>query len=326
MYNTPVRKSIVITGPTGVGKSALALNLAKKINGSLISVDSIHVYKGCDIISGKDIPENATFRLEEKVQDFDIGYWEIDNIRLYLTDVTSLSYEFNISDYLKLVKMVLPKIEKLGKVPIFVGGSTLYIKSLLTPLETIHIPPDIELRTKLESANTEELQAILAKYDKSRISQMNDSDINNPRRLIRAIEIARDKKDHPTSDSEYIKNYKFLTFVLEASQDALRNKVEKRVESRIKHGAWEEIETLYKNYSTLSPSIKSASGYKELFSYLEGKSSEVESIKNWEVSDMQYAKKQITYFKKLSNITWIDTEEKNHFESLLRSTEKWLKT
>ncbi len=324
MYNTPVKKAIVITGPTGVGKSAFALKLAHQINGALISVDSIHIYKGCDIISGKDIPKNAKFHSNQNISVFNTGYWDIGGIPLYLTDVIPPTYEFNVSDYLRLLKTILPQIESLGKVPIFVGGSTLYIRSLLTPIATINIPPNMSLREKLESATVDELQAVLAKYNKKKLAQMNDSDIKNPRRLLRAIEISLYEKDHKATTDQKIPDYEFLTFVLNAPTEVLQQRVANRVESRVTEGAVNEAKDLFKIYTNLSPSVRAGSGYKKLFSSLKGEISEQEAIRQWEVSDMQYTKKQLTFFQKLPDAYWIDTAQNNYEDEIITQVQKWL--
>lgn len=324
MYNTPVKKAIVITGPTGVGKSAFALKLARQINGALISVDSIQVYKGCDIISGKDIPKSARHISSENIPNFDTGYWDIDSTPLYLTDIVTPTYEFNVSDYFRVVKDVLQKVETSGRVPIFVGGSTLYTKSLLSPFRTINIPPNLTLRNKLDSATIEELQTILSKYDKKRLASLNDSDIKNPRRLLRAIEVALYEKDNGKTTEEKVPDIEFKTFILNSPTSVLQKKIKKRVKSRIEDGAFQEASQLFKNYTNLSPSIRTGSGYKELFSYLKGEVSQEKAKDMWELSDMQYTKKQLTFFKKLPDAFWVDTEQNNYANEIITQVQKWL--
>lgn len=319
-----MKKAIIITGPTGVGKSALALKIAKQINGALISVDSIQAYKECDIISGKDIPQKAVRHPNLTKEGFDIGYWDIDGTPLYLTDITPPTYEFNVGDFLRLVKTVLPKIEESKRIPIFVGGSTLYIRSLLQPIDTASIPQNLKLRERLKDSTIEEQQIILAKHDRSRLANMNESDIQNSRRLIRAIEIAEYEKKHPNDLlPEETDQYTYMATCLIAPQDVLKDKIEKRIISRLQNGAISEAKNLYPRYNTLSPSIKNANGYKQIFKYIEGSSTEEEAMESWMQSELQNTKKQLTFFKKINEIHWYDVTRdlNNVYDDVILFTE-----
>lgn len=156
-----MNKLLVICGPTATGKTALAARLAKKFNGELVSADSRQVYRGNDLETNKERPEG---------------------VRIWLYDVADQGEEFSVSHWVRLAREAIFDIRKRGKLPIVVGGTGLYIKALLDPFETIDIPPNIALREK--NLSVQELQKMTTR------GVMNDSDWNNPRRLLRKIEIA----------------------------------------------------------------------------------------------------------------------------------------
>lgn len=317
-----MKKAIIITGPTGVGKSALALKIAKSTKAALVSVDSIHIYRGCDIISGKDIPQDSKFIENTPSSKYStINYWNINGTPLYLTDIVPPSYEFNVADFLRATSDVLKEVEDKDLHPIFVGGTTLYIKSLLSPIETAMIPKDPNLRFKLENAAVPELQAILAKKNKSKLSTMNESDINNPRRLIRAIEIAGAQIPKVKSPLE---QYTVLPVGIKSEREALKARIEKRIMKRVKSGAIEEAKTLFQTYSSLSTNIKSANGYKEMFEYLQNSISKDQAIEKWKFSEFQHAKNQMTYLLKLPQIKWFDIEEKGYSDKVISTVNKFL--
>src|SRR3989344_3202436 len=138
-----MNKLLIVSGPTSTGKTAIGLELAKKYNGEIVSCDSRHVYKGMDIGTGKDIPK--------------------ENIPIWLVDVVAPSYSFNLSDFVSLSQIVIRDIWNRKKLPIVVGGTGLYIKSLLVPLNLVNIPRDEVLRQKLEKQKVNELIKILKK-------------------------------------------------------------------------------------------------------------------------------------------------------------------
>lgn len=322
-----MKKALIITGPTATGKTSLAQKVAKQVNGALISADSIQVYKGCDIISGKDIPKDAIFT-KEQVTDipsyFEIGKWEIKNIPLYLTDVADPTHNFSVADFLNLSEKFLELTREKGKVPIFVGGTTLYVRALLEKIDTISIPPDFTLRDRLAGASVEELQGLLAKYDKERLAEMNDSDINNSRRLVRAIEVAKTRNNHQETNRSILSEYYFLTIGLESPRDILKEKIDIRVNNRIENGAFEEAKILYKKYDSLSENVKNANGYRQLFNNLDGKITKNDAIQKWKNSEYLHAKNQMTFFKKMSQIEWYSTEGENYPNNTIEKVKNWL--
>lgn len=195
-------KILVVCGPTATGKTGLAALLAKKFNGELISADSRQVYRGMDLETAKERPD----------------------VPIWLYDVMSPGEEFSVSHWVKLAKRAIFDIQKRHTLPIVVGGTGLYIKALLQPFETIDIPPNRKLRKKLQKVSVKELQSLVRRGD------MNDSDWNNPRRLIRKIEIGRKKKP--------VEKQEFDAFILglTAPLPELYRRIDKRIEDRLHKG------------------------------------------------------------------------------------------
>lgn len=296
-----MKKVLCIVGPTAVGKTALSLFLAPHINGVIFSADSIQVYKGLDIISGKD---------KELYKD----------IPVRMLDVTSIEHSYNVSDYIKQFENEIRNISK-DQAPIIVGGTGFYISALLDGIKTVNVKPISKLRKSLQEKNVQELQDTLQLKDSKRFFAMNNSDKNNPRRLIRAIEISESKVEGNKVESIFA-DYEVYLVGLYLEREKLNKKIDERVEQRIKDGALKEAKELCKSYKKLAPQIKRANGYKQLFEHLLGSTSLEEAIEKWKIAEHQNAKKQITYFKKMKNIHWLDVQEVS-LEKILKCLEEW---
>ncbi len=292
-----MRKIYIIVGPTAVGKTALAVRFAKRTKGIILSADSVQVYKNLDIISGKDKDSYGS-------------------LPVFLLDIVSPQTSFNVSDYLKEFSNTLSSIPE-DATPIVVGGTGFYISALLNSYETVDIKPDVALRKKLEQLSVAELQTQLEKLDSQRFLKMNNSDKNNPRRLIRAIEVVNLKpKTHKTKS--VLEGYNVEIIGLTALQKELHERIDERVDKRIKQGAIDEANELFKNYDELAPQIKTASGYKQLFEYLQGKENLEQAIEKWKLAEYNNAKKQMTWFKKITQ-NWFDITTPHIEERIISS-------
>lgn len=277
-----MKKIVHIVGPTGVGKTDLAFKLAQLFDGELVSADSVQVYKGLDIISGKDIPTDS-------------------DIPIHLIDIVVPSYSFTVSHFKDLV---LDKIKELNR-PIVVGGTGLYIKALIDDIGTVSIKPNMELRNKLTDWNVLSLQSELERLNSEKLKSMNNSDKNNKRRLVRAIEISSSEIRNEKAEIRN-KEFEHLQIGLMAPREFLKERIEKRVEKRLKEGAIEEAKSLFKDYVRLSPQVKNANGYKQLFEYLSKKTTLEEAIEKWKISEYRHAKNQMTWFLKDTRVKWFD--------------------
>ena len=185
-----MKKLLVILGPTATGKTDLALYLAKKFNGELVSCDSRQIYGGLDIGTGK-MPSNSTYEVKRirPCRSNDIGYWEIDGIKIWMYDVVSPKKQYSVADYVKDADRVIGEIRAKGKLPIIVGGTGLYLKAIFEGLPNLAIPVDKKLRNRLAKLSKAELQEKLKKVSPEKWESLNQSDRENSRRLIRAIEL-----------------------------------------------------------------------------------------------------------------------------------------
>ncbi len=259
-----MKKLLVITGPTATGKTALGLELAEKFNGEIVSADSRQVYKYMDIGTGKD---TTYFQ------------WGLD--------LVLPNQQFNASDFVVYAQKVLDDIWSRGKLPIIVGGTGLYIKELLYPSETLHIPPNQELRNK--KYDLKELQDQVQKIDPKKWEIMNNSDKNNPRRLMRAIEVAGKVASSFTPRNDT------LIIGLTAAKEVLGKRIEKRVDERIAVGMEKE-----KGKLAAMGYFPNAFGYKE------------KTAAEWKLHEKQYAKRQILYLQKyLPETIWINISQTN---------------
>src|SRR3989344_8265060 len=154
-------KLLIITGSTASGKTELGIDLAKKYDGEIVSADSRQVYKGMDIGTGKDIPSSSGFHPLKTDTNFSVGFRMKDSIPIWLVDIVPPDFQFNLGDYKRLANLVIQDIWSRNKLAIVVGGTGLYIKSLVMPLDNISIPPDLKLRQELNNLPLTKLQQML---------------------------------------------------------------------------------------------------------------------------------------------------------------------
>ena len=277
---------IVVTGQTATGKTALALKLVKKYNGELVNFDSRQIYQYLDIITGKDLPAS----------------------KIHLYDIVEPDRYFSSNDFVVKARPVISDIIKRGKTPILVGGTYLYLKHLLYGFD-MTAPPNFALRDKLNSKTVEELQDKLKKLDLKTFEKMNYSDQNNPRRLVRKIEIVHSSSEKRSDESKSPRQVRtiipdeFIGLRFKNNQD-LKRAIKTRVKNRLKQGAIEEVKSiLKKGYKETDQGLKTI-GYQELIMYLKGKISKEKAVIDWISHEVQYAKRQYTFMKKDKNITW----------------------
>jgi tRNA dimethylallyltransferase len=325
-----MNKALFILGPTGVGKTALGLELASKFQGNILSIDSVQVYKGLDVISGKDLPSkqgvppqfsDISKQFSSLSASYAIGFYDFNTIPVFLLDIVQPTFNFSVSNFLDCALPITDFIVSKDKLPVFVGGTGLYSKALLEGIDTESILPDLELREKLEKLSLEELVALLQKQNLNRFEQMTPSDKKNKRRIIRSLEIL--KSDKIDREVKKLEGYDVFRVGLFCERNKLRERIEKRVLDRIKNGALVEAEDVFKNCKNLSPQVKNANGYKQLFEYFEGKTSHDEAIEKWKISEYRHAKNQMTWFRKDKSIHWFDILEVDFQKKLEKEVLDW---
>jgi len=338
------KKLLVICGPTATGKTSLGIELAKKFNGEIVSADSRQVYKGMDIGTGKDLPKFSIFNFQFSIKNkFRIGYYKMVGIKVWLYDVAEPDYRFNVADYVECATQVIQDIWQRKKLPILVGGTGFYIKALIDGIESLGIPPDWELREKLSNCQIVKLSNLLKELNFQRWQKMNESDRNNPRRLIRAIEIAKKiqiSKSLPVRQAGKIQNkiqnsklkIKNALFVgLKAPYAVLYERIDRRVEERVKQGVIEEIQKLLKKgYNWENSALGTTIGYREWEKYFKSSKPQVsgfrlkeEIIRRWKFAEHAYARRQMTWFRKDKRIHWFDISQKKWQDKIKALVNNW---
>lgn len=304
----------------------MAIKLAKKFNAELVSADSRQVYRGMDIGTGKDLKnklriENACLparqgelKIEYKEKRYEFFAYDMGGVPLWMYDVVNPDEEFSVAHYQYLARQVINDIHKRGKLVIIVGGTGLYIKSLLHPITTADVPPNLKLRQELETKTLEDLQKLLQQKDPHAWISMNYSDRQNPRRLIRKIEIAFFvfPPHLPYFSNTTNLSYDVLVIGLTTPLSKLYGRIDKRVDERVKAGIIKEIQGLLKQGYSWELSAMSATGYREwkqwfMDSGQKAGDRKINIIQRWKWDEHGIARRQMTWFKKQANIVWFDT-------------------
>lgn len=310
-----MNKLLVIVGPTGTGKTKLALKLAKEYNGELVSADSRQVYKELDIATGKevDLLKNGKAIKGE-------GYWEVDGIKINLYDVLDPKDTFSVAAYQQLAVAKINEIQKKGNLPILVGGTGLYVSSVTDGLKIPKTPPDPKLREHLQTASLDELYEKLKKVDPETASQI---DANNPRRLTRALEIYYQTGEKMSEvKAKYKPDFDMLFIGLTTEREKLYENADHKVDEWLKLGLEKETESLLKKYSSNLPSMSSI-GYRQIGMSLDKKISLSEAVQRIKFDLHSYIRRQLTWFKRDGRINWFDINEENSFEEIGKLFKEW---
>jgi tRNA dimethylallyltransferase len=295
-------KLIVILGPTASGKTELAIKLAKKFNGEIVSADSRQVYKGMDIGTAKPTKK------------------EMRDIPHYLFDVVSPKRKFTVAQYRKLSLKAIEKIQKKGKIPFLVGGTWFYIKAIVDGLVIPEVPPDWKLRKELEKKSQKELYKILKKLDPKRAKTIEKE---NPRRLIRAIEICKKIGKVPPLRFNPLP-YPVLMIGIKRKKKELKERIKKRFFEWLKEGLILEVIKLRKMGVSFKRIEEFGMHYREIAKYLKGEISEKEMIENSIREIQNYAQKQLNWFKKDKRINWVNPHTKQGFKNIIKICKNFL--
>lgn len=295
---------IIITGPTAVGKTELSIQLAKQINGEIISADSMQVYRHMDI---------GTAKIKKE---------DMQGINHYLIDILEPDEEFNVVLFQTLAKKAMEEIYQKGKIPIIVGGTGFYIQSVLYDIDFTENEKDDSYRKELESIAKEKGSCYLHK-ELSLVDPASAEKIhaNNIKRVIRALEFyhqtGKKISEHNEKEKQKESPYNFAYFVLTNERKILYERIDKRVDNMVKHGLIQEVTSLYeKGYNKNLLSMQGL-GYKEVLDYLDGACTLDEAVYILKRDTRHFAKRQITWFKREKEVIWVDKREKSEEEILL---------
>ncbi|OGG29242.1 hypothetical protein A3A63_00200 [Candidatus Gottesmanbacteria bacterium RIFCSPLOWO2_01_FULL_46_9] len=328
-----MKKLLVICGQTGTGKTALAVSMARRLHGELISADSRQVYRGMDIGTGKDLTKNLKSQISNlkstfKGKMYTLPAYSIKGIPVWMYDAVAPDEEFSVAHYQSLANRVISDVWSRGKLPIVVGGTGFYISSLIAAPETIDIPPNNALRSQLGTQSTGDLQATLQTLAPEVFASLNNSDKHNPRRLIRKIEIATHGQKERMKATQLPQYDKYLVG-LTAAAPILNFRIDGRVDARVKQGVLSEVMRLLNSgYSWYLPSMNSL-GYIQWKSYIEETDSAIKKasretvVKKWKNDERAYAKRQMTWFKKITGIAWYDITWREFPKDVTESVLAW---
>lgn len=281
---------LFILGPTAVGKTAVSVEIAKLFDGEIISCDSVQIFRGLDIGSAKVMEE------------------EKQGIPHHLIDIKEPTETFTSFQFVEEMKKKITEITSRGKLPIVVGGTSLYVKSLILNYNFGGVGVDEEFRDKLnkllEEKGLESLYERLSSEDKTLAENI---DRHNPQRVIRALEISHFKGEKKTSESEI----DALVFALTLDRKTLYERINKRVDIMLKNGLIEEVKSLKDAGVTRDCQSMKAIGYKEVYAYLDGEISYDEMVELIKKHSRNYAKRQLTFLRGMDNVNYIDVENLN---------------
>ncbi len=310
---------IIIAGPTAVGKSACAVELAKAVGGSVISADSMQVYRGMDIGSAKITTE------------------EMQGIKHYLIDILDTDQEFHVALFKELAQEAMADCKKNGRIPILTGGTGFYIQALLYDIDFTAQEKDEDFR--LEMARFAEEHGALALHE--RLAEVDPEGaaaipVNNTKRVIRALEFYRQSgglkiSDHNRKERAKPPAYPALFFVLSEPRERLYQKINDRVDKMIALGLVDEVKTLMEKGCKKTDIAMQGLGYKEVISFLEGEITLDEAVFIIKRDSRHFAKRQLTWFKREPQAIWVEKEkfdydEERIFKFIFNKTSNFLST
>lgn len=285
-------KVIVICGPTASGKTALSIELAKRTNGEIISADSMQIYKDMNIGTAKPSIE------------------EMQNIKHYLLDFVSPDERYSVAQYKKDAKNKIKEIILKGKTPIIVGGTGLYVDSLIYEIEYDNIELDENYRKELEELvkikGLEELYKKAVEIDPIAMEKISQ---NDKKRIMRVLEIynatGKTKTEQEIESRKKPVEYDYRVFAINWDREKLYQRINKRVDIMIENGLIEEVENIVKKYNKF-PTAMQGLGYKEVVDYINGNCTKDEMIEKIKMETRRYAKRQLTWFRKNKQTIWLE--------------------
>jgi tRNA dimethylallyltransferase len=307
-----MNKIIAIAGPTAVGKTKFAIEVAKAFNGEVVSCDSMQLYKYMDIGSAKPTPE------------------EMAQAKHHLVDFLDPRDEFSVSRYQEIAKEAINDILSRGKIPVISGGTGLYLNSLLYNMDFSSVPGDYSYRNELtelaEKEGNEYIHNMLAQQDPEAASKIHP---NNVKKVVRALERLKEGegKIKQFSDiKEETTDYEAILIGLTRDREELYNRINLRVDLLMEAGLLEEVQQLMNMGLTPDNISMKGIGYKEIMDYLDGKYSLEEAVETVKKNTRHYAKKQLTWFRRYDKMNWLDISKFTSDDEAIEDMKKWIRT
>ncbi len=291
-------KIVVICGPTASGKTALGIQVAQQANGEIISSDSMQIYKDMDIGTAKPTEEERAQAVH------------------HLVDFVSPDERYSVADFKKDATEKIEDILSRGKLPIIVGGTGLYVNSLIHNIEYKEEITDIEYRNELEKVNLETLYKQAMEIDPKAVERVSQNDRKRITRILEIYHTTGKTKTQMEAESRQEVKYDYKIFVLTPERDKLYERINLRVDLMIQAGLVDEVKELLKKYKEF-PTAMQGLGYKEVKEYLDGEITEEEMIEKIKQESRHYAKRQLTWFRQYKDATWLDTFDKNNINIIL---------
>lgn len=288
-----MQKVVVICGPTASGKTALSIELAKRINGEIVSADSMQIYDEMNIGTAKPDQE------------------EMQGIKHYLIGNIKPTNRYSVSEFKKNAISAIKEIISKEKMPIVVGGTGLYVNSLVYGIDYPEIQTNLEYRKELEKIVEEKgLQYLFEKAIEIDKEAMKNISPNDKKRILRVLEIYKETGKTKTElERESRKNgipYDYKIFAINMPREILYDRINRRVDIMIEKGLIDEVSSLYEKYGESLLTSMQAIGYKEVVEFLKGNCTKEEMIEKIKMETRRYAKRQLTWFRKIENIQWLD--------------------
>ena len=285
-------KVIVICGPTASGKTGLSVKLAQAMNGEIISCDSMQIYKDMTIGTAKVTEE------------------EMQGIQHYLIDFVSPEERYSVADFQKDSEKAISKILAKGKTPIVVGGTGLYVDTLVYHIQYPEVETDLAYRQQLEKMIEEQgLETLYQKAKEIDPQAIEKISSNDQKRIMRILEIyhqtGKTKTQLEIESRREEPPYEYLMYAIDMDREKLYDRINQRVDIMIEQGLIEEVQELLKKYKSF-PTAMQGLGYKEVVPYLQGDITKEEMIENLKQETRRYAKRQLTWFRKNKEIKWLD--------------------
>ncbi|MFV0480199.1 MAG: tRNA (adenosine(37)-N6)-dimethylallyltransferase MiaA [Anaerorhabdus sp.] len=299
-----MKKVLVIAGPTGVGKTEFSIEVAKQYNGEIISGDSIQVFQGMDIGTGKITEE------------------EMSGVIHHGLDILSPKEKYNVADFQKLARDKIDEISAKGRLPIIVGGTGLYIKACLYDYEFAKQEENSDVIAYFETLTNEELIQYLEKNDKEQAQKIHG---NNRKRLVRACVMHQThqiSKSDQIAKQKHIPIYNALILGCTMEREALYHQINQRVEKMVQLGLKEEIKKLLDQGVQFSDHAMQGIGYREWQGYFSKEQTEAEVVASIQQHSRQFARRQYTWFKNQMPVTWVEVKKEK--ESIMKTIGSWV--